>query len=202
MRRSVQRFSTAAAALAWSACGGSADIGDKADSADTAADSSSDTTDTTDSAATEPNALPLDVLCINEVMSSNDLALVLADGTAPDWIELHNPSATSINLGGWEITDDPAVPDQTILPSNLSIPPGGFLVLYADGDLLDGPDHVGFSLKADGGETLVLTDPLGRTASFDLPVATTDFSFARTSDCCPGDCWAAVNGGTPGASNE
>jgi hypothetical protein len=187
------------------ACGGASDIGGTTDSADTAATSDSATdspTDTTDTTTTDGDSLPLDVLCINEVMSSNDLALVLADGTAPDWIELHNPGSTSINLGGWEITDDPTAPEPTILPSNLSIPAGGYLVLFADGDLLDGPDHVGFSLKADGGETLQLTDPLGRTATFPLPVATTDFAFARSMDCCPGDCWEAVSGGTPGASNE
>jgi hypothetical protein len=192
------------------ACGGTADVGDATDSADTAAtsdsatDSPTDTTDTTGTTdtTTDGDSLPLDVLCINEVMPSNSTALVLRDGTAPDWIELHNPGSAAINLGGWEITDDPTVPDKTILPSNLSVPAGGYLVLFADGDLIDGPAHVGFSLKAAGGETLQLTDPLGRTATFPLPVATTDFSFARTSDCCPGDCWEAVSGGTPDASNE
>lgn len=182
------------------ACAGGEATDSGKDSADTT--DTTDTPDTTDTAPTGGDTLPLTVLCINEVMSSNDLALVLDDGTAPDWIELHNPGAASINLGGWEITDDPAVPDKTILPSNLTIPAGGYLILFADGDLTDGPEHVGFSLKAEGGETLLLTDPIGRTATFALPVATTDFAFARTSDCCEGECWEAVAGGTPEASNE
>ena len=44
---------------------------------------------------------------INEVMSSNTITIADEDGEYPDWIELYNTGATSINLGEMGLSDDP-----------------------------------------------------------------------------------------------
>src|SRR6185436_12088813 len=38
---------------------------------------------------------------INEFLAGNTSGLKDQDGDRPDWIELHNPTDGSINLGGW-----------------------------------------------------------------------------------------------------
>lgn len=170
-----------------------------ADTDDTPADTDTQPADTDDTTEEPSDESP--AVCINEYMNSNSTALVLPDGTAPDWIELHNPTANAINLGGWWITDDPAVPDKHVLPSNLRIRAGEFLLLYADDDVEDGEDHVGFSLDKEG-ETLRLTDPDGKVEVVEVGLGTTDFSTTRIPDCCTGaGCWSSVSLGTPGTTN-
>ncbi len=56
------------------------------------------------------NALSLsahgqDFPVISEFMASNDKTLTLANGDSPDWIEIHNPGASVIDLSGWHLTD-------------------------------------------------------------------------------------------------
>ena len=63
----------------------------------------------------------LQLVRINEV--------VAASGAGPDTIELWNGGATQIDLGGWSITDDPALPLEYIFPGGTVIPAGQYLVL-------------------------------------------------------------------------
>ena len=92
----------------------------------------------------------------NEVIGSNPLATVminefLANSTPPalDYVELFNYSASSINVGGCVLTDDPTTNKFSIPPSTF-IPAGGFLVFYET--------TLGFSLNS-GGEDLFFKNP-------------------------------------------
>ena len=67
---------------------------------------------------------------INEVVSSNQSSFFDEDGDAPDWIELYNPSQTSISLNNWGISDNPASPFKWRFP-NTSIGPEDFLLIMA-----------------------------------------------------------------------
>ena len=89
-------------------------------------------------------------------------------GPAAGWVGRHNPTGGNMGRGGWTITDDPAVLDKHTLPAGLRIRAGGFLLLYAVDDVEYGPDHVGFALDRDGGETLILTDDQGNSESLQL----------------------------------
>ena len=42
---------------------------------------------------------------ISEFLASNSGGLRDEEGDSPDWMEIHNPGATSVNLGGWFLTD-------------------------------------------------------------------------------------------------
>ena len=59
-------------------------------------------------------------LWINEVMSGSD-----------GWIELFNPAGQAANIGGWFLSDSPARLAKFRLPSGLTVPPAGFLLLEA-----------------------------------------------------------------------
>ena len=58
---------------------------------------------------------------INEVLAHTDLPAV-------DAIELFNPTAVPVNLGGWFLTDDPAVPKKFRIAEGTNIAAGGYVV--------------------------------------------------------------------------
>lgn len=168
---------------------------------DTAPDD--DTPETDDSVETDtepvdtdlpPESLPLSV-CINELMASNRGSFE-TDGESPDWIELHNPETAPLALDGWTIADSSGDP---VALDGLSVPAEGYLLLFAS-DALSGPAWLGFGLGSDG-DALTLRAPDGRSVSLRFPQSVGDMAYARTEDCCQGDCWRAHSYGTPGATN-
>ena len=123
-------------------------------------------------------------LFINEVMSDNETALDGGGGTFWDWIEIYNPNDEAVNLLGYALTDDEAVPGKWRFPG-LLFQPHAHLLLYAS-DLnqtnLATPLHTNFRLSP-AGETLILADaalrPLDRVA---VPALAPDQSVGRTPD--------------------
>ena len=106
-------------------------------------------------------------LVINEWMASNQSALAdPADGGFGDWIEIFNPTAQAVDLSGWFLSDDLSEPFSFQIPAGFTVPAGGFLLVWADGetfqnDLSTRPDlHADFRLSADG-ESIVLSAPDG-----------------------------------------
>jgi hypothetical protein len=61
------------------------------------------------------------VVLINEVLTHTALPTV-------DAVELFNPNGTNVNLGGWFLSDDGAVPKKFRIPDGTEIPAGGYLV--------------------------------------------------------------------------
>ena len=43
---------------------------------------------------------------ISEFMSANDTTIADEDGEFEDWIEIHNPDQTPLNLDGYYLTDN------------------------------------------------------------------------------------------------
>lgn len=122
--------------------------------------------------------LEVSELLINEFMASNDggqssnsnnwypIANQIP-GTSDDWIEIFNTGASTIDLGGWHLTDDPAAPTKWTFPSPTSLPAGGFLIVYASGSGVpdtNGNLHTSFRLSS-GGENIALIRPAGTIAS-------------------------------------
>jgi len=199
-------------ALTWLACGpadpgtflsdsGTTAVTETADTGETGLPpDTGETGDTAPPVHTEP--VPLE-LCINEFMPDNKTALFLDDGTAPDWIELHNPGAEAVDLVGWSLTDDPDEPDKHALHSDLKIPAGGFMLFYADGvDDVAQAQHLSFKLTGEGG-SVGLFAPDGRGQLVHHGLVETDFSLHRVQDCCTAEgCLDFDFRGTPGASND
>src|SRR5438067_8722783 len=67
---------------------------------------------------------------ISEFMASNQSTLADEDGDYSDWIELHNPDTTAVNLDGWFLTDNGSKKTKWMLPA-VTLPPDGFLVVFA-----------------------------------------------------------------------
>jgi hypothetical protein len=101
---------------------------------------------------------------ISEFMACNKATLLDADGDSSDWIEIYNPTAETVDLDGWYLTDDLKKLEKWQFPE-VQLPRGGCLVVFASGkDRRDpaGPLHTSFALQASG-ESVALVEPDGRT---------------------------------------
>lgn len=121
---------------------------------------------------------------ISEFVANNQLSLRDGHREAPDWIEIHNPNATPLDLAGYGLSDNPSAPFKWTFPEASVIAPHGFLIVFASGRDTS-PDamgylHADFSL-ASGGESVVLTDPGGLTADaiLNYPPQDEDLAYGR-----------------------
>src|SRR5262245_16835063 len=89
-------------------------------------------------------------VAITEFLASNSKTLADAEGDFSDWIEIQNTSASTVNLLGWSLTDDPALPAKWKFPAT-NLPAGAFLVVFASGKTnVPNQLHASFSLSANG----------------------------------------------------
>lgn len=166
---------------------------------DTSSHDTSDFDTSNDDSSGTPPYEPLPI-CINEWMAENDSSHKDAAGAYPDWIELHNPGIDALDLGGWTLSNEPEDDDPFAFAPETSIAPGEFLLLLAN----DGANfpEVPFELDAAGGE-LRLTSTDGRSSAVAWGAVESDFSIARTTDCCSDiSCLTWEYRGTPGATNS
>ena len=140
---------------------------------------------------------------ISEFLASNADGLTDEDGETSDWIEIHNATASTLNLSGYFLTDDPLLLTKWAFPS-VSLAPGEFLVVFASGNdrsVAGSELHTNFSLSS-GGDYLALVKPDGTTILNEYqpsyPEQETDISYGFDD--------VALNFGyfqspTPGAGN-
>lgn len=153
------------------------------------------------------NTDPLPQLVINEFMAFNTSCCADTDSGTPefdDWIEIYNKGAVPVNLAGMYVSDDKTNPFKHKIPSDnaslTTIPPGGYLVLWADNTQSQGPLHVEFAL-ANAGEDVALFYIDGRaidTYTFGSQIE--NVSFGRTTDGAT--TWKSFATPTPGKSNN
>jgi hypothetical protein len=103
---------------------------------------------------------------ISEFLAANNNGLRDEDGTASDWIEIHNADTNLVNLAGWRLTDEADNSAKWIFPAT-NLPPGEFIVVFASSKnrvTVGNPLHTSFSLSA-AGEYLALIEPDGSTVA-------------------------------------
>jgi hypothetical protein len=60
---------------------------------------------------------------ISEFLAENETGLRDEDGDQEDWIELFNADTAPANVGGWWLSDDPALPTKWAIPPASRFPP-------------------------------------------------------------------------------
>jgi hypothetical protein len=141
---------------------------------------------------------------INEAQSDNFITYADDASEFEDWVELHNPTAAPIDIAGYFMTDRLDRPMKWQVPSTAGdstiIPPGGFVVLFADEDGSQGWNHMNFKLSSLG-EPLALRSPDGFSVadSVFMPSVMQDRSWGRQLDANPD--WVEFFIPTPNASN-
>ncbi|HIJ51802.1 MAG TPA: hypothetical protein HPP66_01455 [Planctomycetes bacterium] len=117
-----------------------------------------------------------------------------------DFIELYNPRAFPVNLGGLFLTDDPvAEPNKHRLAPLSFVPGAGMAVLIADGDPEDGPTHLDFQLSADQEIVALFDADLNEVDKVIYGPQTSDVSQGRAPDGA--ETYAFCQPPTPGVSN-
>ena len=97
-------------------------------------------------------------LLVNEVMASNAGFYMEEDFyNFPDWVEIRNTGSSSVNLGNYFLSDDPAGLEKWRMPER-SLEPGGFFVVYCDG--AGQGDHADLGLNTEG-EAVYIFDEAG-----------------------------------------
>ena len=142
-------------------------------------------------------------LFVNEFMASNGGTIRDEAGDYDDWIELYNEGSSEVSLLGMYLTDNLAVPRKWAFP-DVSIPAGGYLLVWADDEGEEGLLHAAFNLSAAVGEEIGLYQEHGRYA---LVVDTLTFGPQSTDTSCGrlpdgGDDWRKLSNPTPGAANH
>ena len=127
---------------------------------------------------------PVAELRLSEFLAENDGGLRDADGERNDWIEIHNPSTTAASTAGWKLTDNAALPAKWALPTQ-SIPPGGYLVIFASAKnraVANAELHTSFKISnaAGGYLALVRPDNTAATAFTSYPAQYSDLTYGLT----------------------
>jgi hypothetical protein len=118
---------------------------------------------------------------VNEVMSHSH-------GGAPDWIELYNTTAGSIDIGSWFLSDSDSNAMKYEIAADTVIGAGKYLVFYQDanfGDTNDSGCHIPFALSENGEEICLSSavDSNGYLTGYrqveDFGASESDVSFGR-----------------------
>ena len=105
---------------------------------------------------------------INEFVAENQHGLTDQDGSHSDWIEIHNPDATPVNLSGYFLTDLSTAPTKWAFPA-VTLNPGQFLVVFASAKnrAVAGSElHTNFSLNSTSGYVALVQSPGAGVVSF------------------------------------
>ncbi|MEE3178315.1 MAG: chitobiase/beta-hexosaminidase C-terminal domain-containing protein, partial [Verrucomicrobiota bacterium] len=141
-------------------------------------------------------------LVINEIVANNKNTIDDVDGESSDWIEILN-TGSQLNLGGYSLTDDPAVPGKWTFPGGQFLGPNSYLVVFASGKdraVLGQQLHTNFSLESDG-EYLALCDPGGTVIhefAPSFPNLKRDIGYGIGSDGTPGYLFPTTPNGANG----
>ncbi len=140
---------------------------------------------------------------INEFSASNKSDFADNFGDFEDWVELYNTGPTTVNLGGWHLSDDPDDPEKYTFPA-VNIPAGGFRVIFcSDRDVVVGQNvHTSFKLTQTKHEYIVLSDPAGNIVNSIQMTAPTQVNQSRGRKTNGSNIWAIFADPTPGQSND
>ncbi|UCG59434.1 MAG: lamin tail domain-containing protein, partial [Phycisphaerales bacterium] len=135
---------------------------------------------------------------INEILAHSHAA-------APDWIELHNTTDHTINIGGWFLSDDDADLRKYEIADGKSIPAHGYVVFTEDVHFGGGAARVPFGLS-ENGETLYLHsgrdgELTGYSEQEKFGASQTGVAFGRYEKSTGTYNFVAMSVNTPGSAN-
>ena len=138
---------------------------------------------------------------LNEIMANN-VSTVANGSDYPDWIELYNTVASTVNIGGMSLTNIGSSSPKFVFPANTFLDPNGFLVVWCD-SASPSPGfrfHTGFKLSS-GGESVALyaADGFTRLDYLDFGLQLPDLTIGRVPN---GTGTWVLNVPTPAQANE
>jgi hypothetical protein len=158
----------------------------------------------TPGASNQVGVAPLAVR-INEWMADNKKTLAdPADGKFEDWFELYNGGATTVDLSGFTLSDDSTNTTKYVVPAGQTIPPRGFLLVWADSEPKQSSYtnqlHTSFKLAKASGYIGLFTPQGAIVDAVTYGPQTQDVSQGRFPDGGPAP-FASFSTPSPGAAN-
>lgn len=122
---------------------------------------------------------------VNEIMALNRATLADPQGEYDDWVEIHNPDSTDLDLRGYYFSDEADDRTKWMISGELPVlvPAAGYALLWLDNDPEAGANHLPFRLRSEG-DFFSLTAPDGVTVieQIVLPLQHPDISYGRSHD--------------------
>ena len=135
-------------------------------------------------------------IVINEVRTYGD--------PLPDAIELYNPTASSVNIGGWFLTDNFDKPKKYIIPP-ITLAAGGYVVFTENDFNSNTNDPNSFALSRNGDSVYLFSgngvDLTGYAQGFDFGNSEFGVDFGRYVDSTGDDHFVAQAANTLAATN-
>jgi len=141
-------------------------------------------------------------LYINELMASNATTIADEYGEYDDWIEIYNGGPAAVWMGDKYLSDNLSDPQKFAFP-DITLNPGAFLLVWADGQPSQGPLHTAYKLNKNGEEIGLFDNAASGFRLLDAIVfglQATDVSYGRITDGA--NEWKPFNFPTPGATNS
>ncbi|MCP4542398.1 MAG: hypothetical protein GY832_35190 [Chloroflexi bacterium] len=139
-------------------------------------------------------------LYINELMTINSYTLEDESGETDDWLEIYNAGSVDVDLGGMYLSNNIDNVTQFEIPDGTIVPADGHLVLWADGDGING--HLNLKLSGAGEYVGLFDSETHYYAPIDavyFPPQTADVSWGRFPD---GGAWLTMTIPTPDEPNR
>lgn len=146
--------------------------------------------------AADPALVDVPTVLVNEALTHTDPPQV-------DTVELFNPGASAVNLGGWFLSDDFGEPRKFRIPDPTLVPAGGFVLFDETQFNAGGP--AGFSFSALGDEVYLFsgdgTNLTGYVHGFKYGTAANGVTFGRLVDSLGREHFVAQTQATLGQTN-
>ncbi|HSH17490.1 MAG TPA: lamin tail domain-containing protein, partial [Verrucomicrobiae bacterium] len=148
----------------------------------------------------DPGAPVIAPILVNEVLTHTD-------DPVKDAIELFNPTANDVDIGGWFLSDDFVNPLKYRIPNGTMIPALGYLVFDENDFNPDGTGPLGFSFSSKGDEVVLFSgDPAGASLTgyfhrYDFGAAENGVSFGPHVTSTLSEKFVALESLTLGGAN-
>lgn len=143
-------------------------------------------------------------LMINEVCASNYTDYTDNYGEYEDWIEIYNAGGAAVDLNGYYFSDDSTDPLKYQVTASVSVPAGGYRVIFASNrnQIAGNNIHTSFKINQQQQEYAVLSDPSGTTIDLMWLDSPTQANHSRGRVTDGASTYGVFTNPTPGAANS
>ena len=146
-------------------------------------------------------SLKAEGLVVNEIMAANIDQFVDPSYNYGSWVELYNPTQSTIAITGWYFSDDDSNLMKAKIHRNTYVSSGSFITLwFGKYSPYYAPAMIDLELDPDGGVLYLSDDSGAPQLEIHYPAAVNRCSWARTTDA--GEDWSYAFIPTPSASNS
>lgn len=156
----------------------------------------------TPEATNQQQVVPAATLYINEVLLDNTSNLVDEFMELEPWLEIFNPNAEQVNLSGYTLVS--SLGESYTLPNNdpvaTTVEGDGFLLLWLDGEPLEGGHHLGFEATSQAQTFTLVAPDMTVVDEYPAQVSFANISWGRTTDGAAASDWFDIP--TPRVTNS